>query len=263
MDVGLAAAAIECLGVLARCAGFVATATWPVFPGACLRVRGGLAVVLAAAAMPAALGKSVGGQESDLPVAAVLTEILVGTVMGTAVACVLGSAAWAVGMMAAASGVAGGDSADPQEGGGAGFARLAWWIAVGGFLSAGGSRLVLGGLLDSFQSLPVGGMVDGAGGIAVIVRQLPGTAFTIAVSLALPAVLAILAFHATAAIAIRATALSPGQGMMQSAAGLVLLGMLYASAGSWTTAFPSIAGPAVERCLAPSADGGDRSRRKP
>lgn len=257
MDAGSAAVAMICLGALARSSGFVAVATWPVFPGVCLRVRAGLAVVLAAAVMPAVLARATGGAGQGGTLMAVPGEFLVGSVMGTAVACVTASAAWAAGMLAAASGIPAGDSVDPESAEAGGVARLAWWIAAGGFLAAGGNRLVVGGLLDSFQSLPVGRVAEGAGAFADVVWQLPAAAFAIAVSLALPALLALVAFHATAAIVIRGSGWTPGQGMLQSLAGLLLLGVLYASVGSWTTSFPAVIEPAVQRCFSPASGGGE------
>ena len=55
MDPQFASAAALCLCVVARAAGFCVAGTWPLFPGICLRVRTGIMVALASAAMPAAL----------------------------------------------------------------------------------------------------------------------------------------------------------------------------------------------------------------
>jgi len=237
MNHEIAAAVAVCLAVVARCGGFVAASTFPVYPGVDARVRLAMAIAVSAVAMPGVLASGV-SPEGITPIALV-AEAVLGAAMGTAVACVSASAAWAFGMAATACGLAGGDDADPLSVEGAGIARLAWWISAGGFVASGGARGVLGGLLDSFVTMPVGGRGDGVvSQLLAVATSLPAAAFTIAVSLALPVVAALVAYHAVVAIATRAAGFEPGVGLVQASASLLLLVILFLTADVWIVGFP-------------------------
>lgn len=257
MDAQLAAVAGLCLCVVARCGGFVTTSTWPCFPGVCLKVRALLSVTLSAVAMPAVLASTSADGAVRLTPLALAAELLLGLAMGTAVACITASASWSFGMMAAACGLPAGDAADPETAEGAGFARLAWWIAAGGFLAAGGNRLVVAGLLDSFRAIPIGGGAGGSpdGGLAAVLMQVPATAFVLAVSLALPVLAALLAYHAVVAIVIRVAAFDPGSGFIQAVAALVLLAILHLSADVWIGGFPRRIERPLEDCFVGTPEG--------
>lgn len=248
MDSQLAIAASLGLCVVARAAGLCATGTWPLFPGVCMRVRVAITVALAATAMPAVLmAPSALESAGRLTPLAVVGELLLGTILGTAVACVTGAASWAFAMLAAACGLAEGDAADPEDADRGGIARLVWWIAAGGFLAAGGNRAIVGGLLGSFASLPVGTFPSG--NAAAMAVEVPAVAFTLAVSLAMPVLAGIIAFHVATAIVFRVASLDPGPGLVQAAAGLLLLAVLYGTADSWIAGVPRLIETPLARCF--------------
>lgn len=237
MNHELAAAVAVCLAVLARCGGFVAASTFPVYPGVGMQVRLAMAIVVSAAAMPGVLGA--GPIAEGITPLGIAAELILGLAMGTSVACVTAAAAWAFGMAAAASGLAGADDADPLSVESAGIARLAWWIAAGGFVASGGARGLLGGLLDSFQTMPIAGGNDGAvSHVLAVATDLPVAAFTIAVSLALPVLAAMLAYHAVVAVATRAAGFEPGAGLVQASAAILLLVILFLTADVWIAGLP-------------------------
>jgi|688.fasta_scaffold507848_2 flagellar biosynthetic protein FliR len=237
MNHELAAAVAVCLAVVARCGGFIAASTFPVYPGIDVRVRLVMAIAVSAVAMPGVLASGI-ASDAITPLA-VVAEAMLGLAMGTAVACVTAAAAWALGMAAAACGLAAGDDADPLSGEGAGIARLAWWISAGGFVAAGGARGVLSGLLDSFVAMPLGGRGDGVvPQLLAVATTLPASAFTIAVSLALPLLAAIVAYHVVVAIATRAAGFESGLGLVQASAAILLVAILFLTADVWIVGFP-------------------------
>ncbi len=237
MNHELAAAVAVCMAVVARCGGFVAASTLPVYPGVDARVRLAMAIAVSGVAMPGVLAPGV--SFGAITPMAVVAEAVLGLAMGTAVACVSASAAWAFGMAATACGLSGGDDADPLSVEGAGIARLAWWISAGGFVASGGVRGVLGGLLDSFVTMPIGGRGDGiAAQFLAVATSLPAAAFTIAVSLALPVLATIIAYHAVVAMATRAAGFEPGLGLVQASASILLLVILFLTAEVWIVGFP-------------------------
>lgn len=237
MDHELASAVAVCVAVMARCGGFVAASTFPVYPGVGVRVRLAMAIAVSAVAMPRVLGAGL-SSEAVTPLG-IVAEAVLGLSMGTAVACLTASAAWALGMAATACGLAGGDDADPLSVDGAGIARLAWWISAGGFVAAGGARAALAGLLDSFVSVPIGGRGDAVmSQLLAVASSLPAAAFTIAVSLAVPVLAAIVAYHAVVAIATRAAGFEPGLGLVQASAAILLVVILFLTADVWIAGFP-------------------------
>lgn len=246
------------LGVCARVAAAVATGTLPILPGASLRIRGTLAAVLAAVAVPGALaaaahdapratgGSAVGGL--------LIGEVLVGVGLGTAVAAVLAAAGWAGGILGSVSGLSWADDFDPDpagQGESAGIARLARWVGLAAFFAAGGQLAVVAGLVDSVRHVPVGTAFAGpAGGwLETVVVTAPGAALDLAVLFAMPALTAVVAFHLAAAVCLRTIPFTPGHGLLQSLAAVVLLVALWLSAESWAGGAAAAMIGAVDGCL--------------
>jgi flagellar biosynthetic protein FliR len=248
-----AAALTIAAGVCARITAAVALASLPAFPGVSVRVRLALAVGLTAAVLPAALrhGAAVVG---GWPLV-VVGEAIVGGVIGTAVALVVGAAGWAGSLLGSVSGLAWADDFDPAgDAGTAGIGRLAWWIGVAAFLVAGGQLAVVGGILDSLETIPVGTTV-GAAGIAPRLMTLVSTALALALSLALalalPALAAVVAFHLASAICLRAVPFVPGSGVLQGLAALVLLAALGFGLDAWAGGAGTLMHGALERLMTP------------
>lgn len=236
------------VGVAARMAAAVAVGGLPVFQRLDLRVRGAAALALAAVAAPAAVSAADGLPLLPL----VVGEAIVGLGLGLAAAIVFAAAAWAGGILGTVSGLNWADdfgSDTPVGEGGA--ARLAAWLAVAGFLAAGGHLAIIAGLVDSVQRLPVGIVAAGGGraGLLDLVATMPQAALGLALSLAGPALAAVVAFHVAAAICLRAVRFAPGPGMLQAAASLVLLAAVLAGAGTWTAGFAAAVQQPLERCL--------------
>jgi type III secretory pathway component EscT len=152
------------------------------------------------------------------------------------------------------------DDFDPEgDAQAAGMARLCRWLALGGFLGAGGHLAVVAGILDGVRTLPIGAATpaDGtfAAGIAAAVTTLPDAALALAVSLALPAITAVLVFHLASTVCLRTIRFAPGQGMLQTLAALVLLGAVALGAETWAGGFGVVARAQVEGI---GEDGGSR-----
>jgi len=224
----------------------------PVFPGVPWRLRGALAVLLTAAAVPAA----VRAWPAAAPLPAVLAgEAVVGLGLGFAVAAVLAAAAWAGSLLGSVSGLAWAGDFDPQaDGEEAGMARLAWWLGLGGFLAAGGHLAVVTGFVDSIRGVPVGcwlGDAAARAGLADLVTGVVSTAFGLAIAVALPALAAVVAAHAAGAVCMRTIRFEPGQGIPQTVATLVLVGCLLLGTEGWIRGFGVAATDRVERCFVP------------
>jgi flagellar biosynthetic protein FliR len=244
----LAADPAVALGIVIRMAAAVAAGGLPVFPRLDLRVRAVAVLALAAVALPASLPV-----DDTLPLVPLLAgEALVGFGLGLSAAIVFAAAAWAGGILGSVSGLNWADDFDPDAPAGeGGAARLAAWLAVAGFLAAGGHLAIVSGLVASVQRLPVGIVAAGGGreGLAELAALVPQTALTLAVSLAAPAVVAVVAFHVAAAVCLRAVRFAPGAGLLQAAASLVLLAAVFAGAGAWTHGFAAAACQPLEQCL--------------
>ncbi len=248
-----AAALTVAAGVCARITAAVAMASLPAFPGVSVRVRLALAVGLTAAVLPAALrhGTAAAG---GWPLV-IVGEAIVGGVIGTAVALVVGAAGWAGGLLGSVSGLAWADDFDPAgDAGTAGIGRLAWWIGVAAFLVAGGQLAVVGGILDSLETIPVGTAVGGAG-IAPRLMTLVSTALSLslalALALALPALAAVVAFHLASTICLRTVPFVPGSGVLQGLAALVLLAALGFGLDAWAGGASTLMHGALERLMTP------------
>lgn len=241
----LAADPLVAAGVVVRMGSAVAAGGLPAFPRIDLRFRGAAALALAAVAVPAAVSAGDG-----LPILPVLAgEAVLGFGLGLALAIVFAAAAWAGGLLAAVSGAAGSEELAAAQAGEAGAGRLAAWLAVAGFLAADGHLALVSGLVDSVQRLPVGLLAAGGGRDALIelAAAAPQAALGLAMSLAAPALAAVLAFQLTGVLCLRAARLTPGPGLLQAAASIVLLAVVLAGAGAWTTGFATAVQRPLER----------------
>jgi flagellar biosynthesis protein FliR len=132
-------------------------------------------------------------------------------------------------------------------------ARLAWWISFGAFLTAGGLQAISAGLIDSVRSMPIGSLLSGGGmpdvSLADLAVRFPAAALALAITLAIPALVAVLAFHLTTAICLRTVPFAPGAGLLQALAALVLLGAVYLGADAWAGGFGSLIQAPLEQCF--------------
>jgi len=64
-----------------------------------------------------------------------------------------------------------------------------------------------------------------------------------------PGLVAVLCFHLTAAICIRAVPFSPGPGLLQACAALVLLAAISLGADAWSSGFCSLLQGPLEDCF--------------
>lgn len=239
-------------GVVARMGIAVAIGMAGVFPAVTLPVRAALAILLAGAALPLAVTHCGLRPLGAWPLV-VAGEALVGLGLGLAVAVVLAAAAWAGGILGSVAGLSWADDFDPAgDAQAAGMATLCRWLAVAGFVVAGGHLAVVAGFIDGFRTLPIGAALDGglAEGVARLVTTLPGAGLALAVSLALPAVTAVVVFHVAAAVCLRTIRFVPGEGMLQTLAALVLLGAVAVGADTWGGTFGIVARAQVERATA-------------
>lgn len=240
------------VAVLARITVAVAIGLMPLFPAVPLRVGAALAVACSLAAVPSAAAavRATGVVAAPLPLV-ILGEAMVGLALGTGVAAVAAAAAWAGTVLGTMSGLSWADEFDPAgDPEAAGAARLARWLGLAGFLVAGGHLAVIAGLIDSLRLLPPGRAAAGDAWGAVLAAALPGAACTLAVSLAAPAAVAVLACHVSAAICSRAIRFAPGPGLVQALAALALLAALTLSVETWLGGFGRVARDDVARRLA-------------
>jgi len=230
--------AVVAAGVCGRIAAAVATGTLPILPGSSFRIRLTLAFALAVVAVPMAL--AVQNTPTARPIGPLLSvlagELLVGLLMGTAAAAVLAATAWAGGILGSVSGLSWSDDFDPAAAGeSAGIARLAWWVGLAAFFTAGGQLAVVGGLIDSVRHIPVGTAFGASPQewLVTLAVTTPGVAISLAAMLAMPALVAVLAFHLASAICLRSIPFSPGHGLLQGLGSLVLLTSLWLGAEAW------------------------------
>jgi len=230
--------AVVAAGVCGRIAAAVATGTLPILPGGSFRIRLTLAFALAVVAVPMAL--AVQNTPPARPIGPLLPvlagELLIGLLMGTAAAAVLAATAWAGGILGSVSGLSWSDDFDPAAAGeSAGIARLAWWVGLAAFFTAGGQLAVVGGLIDSVRHIPVGTAFGASPQewLVTLAVTTPGVAISLAAMLAMPALVAVLAFHLASAICLRSIPFSPGHGLLQGLGSLVLLTSLWLGAEAW------------------------------
>lgn len=244
----LVADPVIALGVLLRMIAVVAAGGLGMFPQIDMRVKGVTALALAAAALPAAVTTKVLEQPSLAPL--LFGEAVVGFGLGLVVAVVLAAASWAGGIAATVAGLSWSDDFSPEENTGeGGGARLAGWLAVAGFLAAGGHLAVIAGLIESVRRFPVGAVAEDATGMFDVVIAMPSAALELAWALAVPALAAVLTFHVAIAICLRSVRFTVGQGLVQAAASIVLLGAILQGATMWTEGFATAAHAQLERGL--------------
>jgi flagellar biosynthetic protein FliR len=238
-------------GVVARLVAAIAVGGLPLTAGTSLSVRAAVVVALALAVWPAASAAAVATDPISIA-GAVAGEAVVGLGLGVAVAAVFAAAGWAGALLGSVTGLSWADDftpeGDPQA---AGIARLAWWLGLGGFLATGGHVQLVAGLIDSFRTLPVGVAARGGGFTDLVstVAEAPAIGLALALTLAGPAVAAVLAFHVAATIAVRVGRVDPGQGLFQSLASVVLLAVLCVAADAWIGGFAALVHGPLERCL--------------
>lgn len=240
-------------GVCLRMAAAVAAGALPLANRVGIRVRVAVAVALALAALPAA--RAAGAMpDSPPPVPFLLVgEAIVGLGLGVAAASVLAAAGWAGLIVGSVAGLSWADDFTPDaeaDAQGAGMASFAAWLALAGFLAVGGHLQIVSGLVDSVRRLPVGTALAGDGAsLTALVTTLPGMALSLALSLALPALAAVVTFHLAMAICLRAIRFVPGQGMLQAVASLVLFAAVVAGAATWIGGFAAGVHAPLERCF--------------
>ena len=212
-------------GVCGRIAAAVCTGTLPVLPGGSFRIRLALSLALAIVAVPMAV--AVQGTASARPIGPLLPvlagELLVGLMMGTAAAAVMSATAWAGGM-----------------------------VGLAAFFIAGGQLAVVGGLIDSVRHLPIGAAFAGPPRewLVTLAMTTPAVAVSMAAMLALPTLAAVVAFHLASSICLRAVPFSPGPGLLQGLASLVLLGSLWMGADAWAGGSAIMMLRLVDACFA-------------
>lgn len=237
-------------GVCTRMAAVVCFGTLPILEGVSIRIRAALTAALAIVAVPIAWQAAAVPQDAS-PAVVLAGEALVGLALGTAVAALLAATGWAGGILGSVAGLSWADdfssADDPQS---AGLTRLALWIGLAAFVAAGGQLTLVGGLVDSVRHLPVGSAIGGGwDSILQLAVAVPAVAISLALTLAIPALAAVLAFHLAAVFCARAAACSPGPGVLQGMAAVVLLAALCLGLEAWTDgAAAMILGPITD-CL--------------
>jgi flagellar biosynthesis protein FliR len=248
--------AVVAAGLCVRLAAVLLAAA-TALPGLTVRALVALAAALAMLAFPSAVATSplvTAGLGPFGCCLAVAGEAAAGLAIGTAVAAIASAGAWAGGILGSVSGLSWADDFAPDgDAQSAGMARLAWWIGCGGFLAAGGIESIAAGLVDSVRTLPVGGLlpIEGAAAPSIVdvAVSLPAAALALAVTLAIPALVAVVCFHLACAICLRAVPFTPASGLLQALAALVLLAAVYLGADAWSTGFGVLAQGPIEQCF--------------
>lgn len=244
------------VGVLARVLGIV-TGSGVALPEVSVRIRAALAAAITVVALPLALaGQHVGMASASVDAASLVLlaggEAAVGLALGAAVAAVASAGAWAGGVLGSVAGLSWADDFAPEgDAQAAGMARFAWWVSAGVFLAAGGLQTIVAGIIDSVRVLPIGMLLPVAGlpqpALDSIAADLPALAFSLALAMAVPALLAVVGFHLVTAIALRTVPFVPGAGLLQGLAAVVLLGAIYVGADAWSHGFPTLVQGPLER----------------
>jgi flagellar biosynthesis protein FliR len=261
------------VGVLARAGGMLLAGGMRLFPGVTVGLRLGIVVVVSVAAVPAAvLATQRGAAVNSLDlIPTLIAELLVGCGLGLAVALLVSVAEMAGSMLASVAGLNWADAFTPGGSSGPGVARLCGWLGLAAFVAAGGQQAAVAGLLDSFWTLPVGqasapGDAFGSPFLEWLIH-LPAVCLGLAFAVALPVLVAVVTTHVAAAICLRSVAFTPGPGLLQGVAAVVLLGGLIAGSQQWSggigrvmmkpleATFESIASPAKQEPAAASGHG--------
>jgi flagellar biosynthetic protein FliR len=228
-------------------------------PEVAIRIRIALAVAIAAVALPLAVAAQ-GSQPAPTlaggtALFVVVGEAAMGLALGAALSALASAGAWAGGVLGSVAGLSWADDFDPDGGTeSAGCARFAWWTSAGVFLAGGGLQAIAVGIIDSLRVLPIGTVLPASGlprpSLEHLATDLPAIACALSLSLAVPALLAVLAFHVAAAIALRTVPFAPGAGFLQGLAAVVLLGALFVGADAWARGFPALVQGPIERVFA-------------
>lgn len=242
--------AVVTTGVLVRMAAVVWAGGLPVAEGTGFRVQAALAFVLAVAAAPAALAAAPPMSDGTALIGMLAGEALVGLGLGLAAAAVFASASWAGQLLGSVTGLSwaddvGGVAATES----AGMARLAWWLGLAGFVAVGGHEAIVAGLVDGVRGVPIGAIAAATSreSLLDLVATMPSIGLSLALSLALPALAAVVACHLVAAITVRSVGFDPGQGMLQAVASLVLLAAVSGGCDTWIGGFAAAVQSPLER----------------
>jgi flagellar biosynthetic protein FliR len=194
--------------VLTRVSGLLSTA--PVYgtQDVPMTVRALLAAILAVLVMPTQWGATLADPGGTLQYVALAGgELVVGMCLGLGVATLLAGAQMAGELISRIGGLSLSDVFDPTFNDNTPlFSRLLVLVCTVVFLGIGGHRVLLGGLLDTFRSIPPGGSValllNGPSGGGLDPRLLPSIAsvlvvlvaesFQLAVRISVPVVTAVL-----------------------------------------------------------------------
>lgn len=244
-------------GLFARIGVAIETCAHGILPTVEVRSRLALGLLVSLAALPAAVAASPlasTGPESPWVIGVIAGEACLGLCLGLTVAGAVSAVAWAGDLLGHLAGMAWEDGEEEDAGGStAGIARLARWLALGGFVAAGGLEVVLLALTDGVRTLPIGAL--SAGGFPTSLEawalRMPAWACGWAVSLAVPTMAAVLVFQLAAVIALRASSCDPGPGILHAATALVVLAMIVVHAGSWSRAAGPRLLPTLSAALAP------------
>ena len=227
---------IVAAGLLARVVVGIEVAAHGLLPTVEFKARLALGLLVALAALPAAfIASPLATAELTLSaaLATIAGEACVGLCLGLTVA-------WAGEILGSVAGLAWEDGEeDEAAGSSAGVARLARWLSLAGFLAAGGLDIVLVSLIDAVRSMPVGFLSGSATALPTFETwavRMPSMAIGLAVSLAVPALAAVLVFQVVAALALRTASCDPGPGMLHAATALIVLATIFVNAPAWSRA---------------------------
>ena len=260
-------AALVVAGLAVRVAGLLLVGGQRLYPGLTPQVRMGLLLVVAVAAAPAAIAAGQSAVEPLPPLPLLFgSEFLVGAGLGIAVAILISAVVAAGAMLAATAGLDWAAAFTPGSEDRPGVARLCGWLGFTAFVIAGGQRMVVNGLLESCWRLPIGRLAGHFGDVefplAEMLIELPAVGLSLAVSLALPALVAVLTTHVTAAICLRTVSFTAGIGLLQGVAAVVLLGGLLLGSRQWSEQAGQLLVPPLEATFAAVAAPGPASPQR-
>lgn len=233
---------IVAAGLLARVVVGIEVAAHGLLPTVEFKARLALGLLVALAALPAAFVASplaTAKLTLSAALATIAAEASVGLCLGLTVAAAVSAVAWAGELLGGIAGLAWEDGEeDGAAGSSAGVARLARWLSLAGFLAAGGLEIVLVSLIDTVRSMPVGFLSGSATWppFETWALRMPSIAIGLAVSLAVPALAAVLVFQVVAALALRTASCDPGPGMLHAATALLVLATIFVNASAWSRA---------------------------
>jgi flagellar biosynthesis protein FliR len=177
--------------VLARVLGLCLTAPGLAIPELDWRFRIGLAVALGLVLVPVVeplVAAPVGWQSVAW---AGLLEVLAGAVLGYLGGTIVAGARFAGDLVAAGAGLSTSTLLDPETGDELGpLGRLYGWIAVVAFLGLGGPLILVRALVESYEAVPVGGLLISAETAKIAFAQV-GRALELALRAAAPVALAL------------------------------------------------------------------------